>query len=133
MAVIAPSGVVGRVIVPSARAASVQLLIDRNAAAGAIIERSRAQGLVVGGGDERLRMENVSEVADIVVGDLVVTSGIERIYPKGFIIGRVETVEKNGPAYKRIIVRPAVDFTSLEDVLVVLTPTPWHEAQGGTE
>jgi rod shape-determining protein MreC len=133
MAVIAPSGVVGRVIVPSARAASVQLLIDRNAAAGAIIERSRAQGLVVGGGDERLRMENVSEVADIIVGDLVVTSGIERIYPKGFIIGRVETVEKNGPAYKRIIVRPAVDFTSLEDVLVVLTPTPWHEAQGGTE
>jgi rod shape-determining protein MreC len=133
MAVIAPAGVVGRIIVPSARAASVQLLIDRNAAAGAIIERSRAQGLVVGGGDERLRMENVSEAADIVVGDLVVTSGIERIYPKGFIIGRVETVEKNGPAYKRIIVRPVVDFTSLEEVLVVLTPTPWHEAQGGAE
>ncbi len=127
MAIIAPAGVVGRVVIPSGRAAKVQLLIDRNAAAGAIIERSRAQGVVVGG-DERLRMENVSEAADIVTGDLVVTSGIEGIYPKGFIIGRIESVEKNGPAFKRIIVRPAVDFTSLEDVLVVLTPTPAREA-----
>ena len=48
MAVIAPAGVVGRVVVPSARAAKVQLLVDRNAAAGALIERSRAQGVVVG-------------------------------------------------------------------------------------
>src|SRR5207247_2444388 len=64
MAVIAPAGVVGRVVVPSARAAQVQLLIDRNAAAGALIERSRAQGVVVGAGDERLRMDYVSEVAD---------------------------------------------------------------------
>ena len=54
MAVIAPAGVVGRVVVPSARSAKVQLLIDRNAAAGALIERSRAQGVVVGSGDERL-------------------------------------------------------------------------------
>jgi rod shape-determining protein MreC len=48
MAVISPAGVVGRIIVPSARAAKVQLLIDLNAAAGALIERSRAQGVVVG-------------------------------------------------------------------------------------
>jgi rod shape-determining protein MreC len=123
MAVIAPAGVVGRIVVPSARAAQVQLLIDRNAAAGAIVERSRAQGVVVGGGDERLRMDYVSEVADVVVGDVVVTSGIDAIYPKGFVIGRVEAVEKSGGVYRRIIVRPAVDFRSLEEVLVVLTPT----------
>ena len=83
MAVIAPAGVVGRVVVPSARAAKVQLLIDRNAAAGALVERSRAQGVVVGSGDDRLRMEYVSEVADVVVGDVVVTSGIDGIYPEG--------------------------------------------------
>ena len=129
MAVIAPAGVVGRVVVSSVRAAKVQLLIDRNAAAGAIIERSRAQGIVTGGGDERLRMENVSEAADIVVGDAVMTSGIEQIYPKGFLIGHVETVEKNGPAYKRIVVKPAVDFRALEDVLVVVTPTAAREAR----
>ena len=130
MAVIAPAGVVGRIVMPSARAAKVQLLIDRNAAAGAIIERSRAQGVVVGSGEDRLRMENVSEASDIVVGDVVVTSGIEGIYPKGFIIGRVDTVEKNGPSYRNITVKPAVDFASLEEVLVVVTPTPAREAPG---
>jgi rod shape-determining protein MreC len=127
MAVIAPTGVVGRVVMPSTRAAKVQLLIDRNAAAGALIERSRAQGVILGGGDDRLRLDYVSEVADVIVGDLVVTSGIDGIYPKGYVIGQVETVEKNGNTYKAISVRPAVDFTSLEEVLVVLTPTAAQE------
>lgn len=128
MAVIAPAGVVGRVVVSSALASKVQLLIDRNAAAGALIERSRSQGVVIGAGDERLRMEYVSEVADVAVGDAVVTSGIDGIYPKGLIIGRVETVEKSGGAYRQITVRAAVDFSSLEDVLVVLGPAPGQEA-----
>jgi rod shape-determining protein MreC len=128
LSVIAPDGVVGRVVVPSARAAKVQLLIDRNAAAGALVERSRAQCLVTGGGDDRLRMEYVAESADIVVGDVVMTSGIEGIYPKGFVIGHVETVERNGPSYRRIVVKPAVDFRALEEVLVVLTPTAAREA-----
>jgi len=130
MAVVAPEGVVGRIVVPSTRSAKVQLLIDRNAAAGVIVERTRAQGVVVGSGEDRLRMENLSEASDIVVGDIVVTSGIEGIYPKGFIIGRVDTVEKNGPSYRTITVKPAVDFASLEEVLVVVTPTPAREAPG---
>jgi rod shape-determining protein MreC len=134
MAVIAPGGVagpggvVGRVLVSSARAAKVQLLIDRNAAAGAIVERSRAQGAVVGRGDGMLRMDYVSEVSDVAVGDVVMTSGIDGIFPKGFVIGRVESVEKNGTAYGQILITPAVDFSSLEQVLVVLTPTAAHEA-----
>jgi rod shape-determining protein MreC len=132
MAVIAPAGVVGRVVVPSARAAKVQLLVDRNAAAGVLIERSRAQGVVVGGGDNLLRMEYVSEASDVAVGDTVVTSGIDGIFPKGFVVGRVETVEKSGPAYKRIMVRPAIDFSRLEDVLIVLTPTPSHDSRTGS-
>jgi len=128
MAVIAPAGVVGRVVVTSPGAAKVQLLIDRNAAAGALDERSRAQGVVVGTGDSLLRMDYVSEVADIVIGDSIVASGIDGIYPKGFVIGRVEVVDKSGGAYKQVLVRPAVDFTSLEDVLVVLTPTAATDA-----
>ncbi len=131
MAIIAPGGVVGRLVVPSLRSAKVQLLVDRNAAAGAIVERTRAQGVVVGAGDDRLRMEYVSEVFDIIAGDVVVTSGIDGIYPKGFIIGRVESVEKSGSAYKRITIKPAVDFSALEDVLVVLTPTPARQAVEG--
>lgn len=133
MAVIAPDGVVGRIVVPSTRAAKVQLLIDRNAAAGALVERSRAQGVVKGTGDSRLELEFVSEAADVAVGDLVVTSGIEGIFPKGFTIGRVDVVDKSGPSYKRITVKPAVDFSSLEEVLVVLTPTPARAAEESHE
>jgi len=129
MAVIAPGGVVGRIVVPSIRASKVQLLIDRNAALGALIERSRAQGVAMGGGDQRLRLEYVSEAADVVVGDLVVTSGIDGIFPKGFTIGTVDVVEKSGPSYKRITVKPAVDFSSLEDVLVVVTQTPIKQVE----
>jgi len=133
MAVMAPAGVVGRVVVPSARAAKVQLLVDRAAAAGVLIERSRSQGVAVGAGDEFLRMEYVSEIADVAVGDRVVTSGIDGIYPKGYIVGKVEAVEKNGNSYKQILVRPAVDFSSVEEVLVVLTPTPGREAEAGSQ
>jgi len=131
MAVIAPAGVVGRLVIPTLRSSKVQLLIDRNAAVGALIERSRAQGVAMGSGDPRLRLDYVSESADVVVGDLVVTSGIDGIFPKGFTIGSVDAVEKSGPSYKRITIKPAVDFSSLEEVLVVLTPTPIHQAEGG--
>ena len=128
MAVLAPTGVVGRVVIAGPRASRVQLLIDRNAAAGALIVRSRAQGVVVGAGDDRLRLDYVSETQDVAVGDTVVTSGIDGIYPKGFVIGRVESVDKNGVAYRSIGIRPAVDFSTLEDVLVVLTPSPAQRA-----
>jgi rod shape-determining protein MreC len=123
MAVIAPNGVVGRIVVPSAHAAKVQLLIDRNAAAGALVERSRAQGVVLGKGDSTLKLDFVSGSADLRVGDTVVTSGIDGIYPKGFVIGRIQQIDRAGGAYRSVLVQPAVDFSNLEDVLVVLTPT----------
>lgn len=126
MAVIAPNGVVGRVLGPVAsRAARVQLLIDHNgpAAAGAVTERTRAGGMVVGRDDDPpLRMDLVSNLADVVPGDVVVTSGVDGIYPRGFIIGQVEEVQRGEGLYKTITVRPAADFRSLEQVLVVLRP-----------
>jgi rod shape-determining protein MreC len=122
MAVISPAGVVGRVILPSGRASKVQLLIDRNAAAGALIERTRVQGVVVGFGDGGLRMQYVPGTADVKTGDLVVTSGIDGIYPKGFVIGTIDRVDRGAGQYHEITVRPAVDFSRLEEVLVVRTP-----------
>lgn len=129
MAVISPAGVVGRVILPSGRASKVQLLIDRNAAAGALIERTRVQGVVEGVGDGSLRMEYVPGTSDVRPGDLVVTSGIDGIYPKGFVIGTIEHVDRGTGGYHLIAVRPAVDFTRLEEVLVVRTP-PSREVPG---
>ena len=134
MAIIAPAGVVGRVVVPSARSAQVQLLIDRNAAAGALIERSRAQGVVVGGGDDRLRL-------GIRVGgrrrgrrrhrgDV----GHRRDLSQGLRHRHASSRwRRAAPPYKRITVKPAVDFSSLEEVLVVLTPTPARGRRRGLE
>jgi rod shape-determining protein MreC len=122
MAVIGPAGLVGRVVTPTAHASKVQLLIDRNAAAGALVERSRAQGIVVGSGVDMLRMEFVPATADVKAGDTVVTSGVDGIYPKGFVIGTIEHVENGNGIYKAIRVRPSVEFNRLEEVLVVKTP-----------
>jgi rod shape-determining protein MreC len=124
MAVLAPAGVVGRIIQPSSRASKVQLLIDRSAAAGAIIERTRAQGVVVGTGADELRMDYVAGSADVKAGDVVVTSGIDGIYPKGFVIGQIQSVRRGAGEFSAIVIRPAVDFTSLEAVLIVLTLPP---------
>lgn len=121
MAVISPAGVVGRVIMPGGRASKVQLLIDRNAAVGVLVERSRAQGVVVGTGDARMRMLYVSATADITTGDRVVTSGIDGIYPKGFVVGQIESIQRGAAEYGAIVVRPAVEFSALETVLVALT------------
>ena len=128
LAVVAPAGVVGRITLPSARASLVQLLVDRNAAAGALIERTRVQGIVVGVGDGGLRMDFVAATGDVVAGDIVVTSGIDGLYPKGFTIGTVERVERGDGLYHLISVRPAVDVSRLEEVLVVTTP-PAAEAK----
>ena len=105
----------------------VQLLIDRNAAAAGLVERTRALGLVVGTGGDRLKMEYVPGTADIRVGDQVVTSGIDGIYPKGFLIGQIESVERGAGDYTNVVVRPAVELSALEAVLVV---SPAHGARG---
>jgi rod shape-determining protein MreC len=99
----------------------VQLIIDENAAVGALTQRVRAGGMVVGHrGDPPLRMELVSNLADVQPGDLVVTSGADGIYPRGFNIGRVELSERGAQLYRTITVRPMVDFRALEEVLVVV-------------
>lgn len=126
MAVIAPAGIVGRILGPLApHAARVQLIIGQNAGAGAMIERSRAGGVVIGtAGDPPLLMEYVSNLSDVQIGDVVVTAGNDGIYPKGFPIGRVESAERGVGLYKTIKVRPIVDFSNVEEVLVVLQPPP---------
>jgi rod shape-determining protein MreC len=134
-AVLAAPGIVGCVVTPSRGTAKVQLLVDRNAAIAGLIERSRAQGIVLGTGEDLLRMEYLAATADVKQGDVVLSSGIDGIYPKGFTIGRVERVERAGTAIKAAYVRPAVDFAALEEVLVVRGSQPTqpgvNRAEGG--
>jgi rod shape-determining protein MreC len=126
MAVIGGNGVVGRVIgTPTAGAAVVQLLNSKGANTGAMIEKNQSAGLAVGGfADGWFRLEMVSSAADVATGDLIVTSGQDGIYPPGFPIGRVHQINGTGKS-REILVAPAVDFSRIDVVLVVLArPTP---------
>ena len=78
--------------------------------------------MVVGMGDRGCRMEYVSELENVEVGDVVVTSGLDRIYSKGLTIGVVTSVEEGDQLTKNILIRPEVDFRRLEEVLVLLNP-----------
>lgn len=127
MAVINGQGVVGRVIAVGAHAATVQLLADKAASAGAMLEKSGTAGLVTSGfSDGLFRMDLVSSAATIAVGDRIVTSGQDGIFPQGFLLGQVTQIHGVGKA-REIVVAPAVNFTRLEVVLVVLA----RPASGG--
>ena len=127
MAVIGPRGVVGRVIGPvSTHAALVQLLVGRNAAAAVTFERSGAGAMMVGGSaDGLLRGEYVPVLADIQPGERVVTSGQDRIYPPGYLVGTVERVSRTSGPERDVAVKAATDFSNIDIVLVVLArPAP---------
>lgn len=122
MAVIGHLGIVGRVLRTTGSAAQVQLLIGRNAGAHAVTERSLATGFAQGGaGDPPLRMQFVDVLKTVEVGERVFTSGLDGIYPRGFLIGSVERAVRGSGFYSDLRVRPAVDFTRLDVVLVVMT------------
>ena len=123
MAVLAARGVVGRVIPPvTAHAATVQLLIGRNAAAAITFEHSGAGGMVLGGAvDPPLRADFVPVLADVQVGERVTTSGQDGIFPQGFLVGTVAEVTRTTPTDREIGIQPSVDFSHLDVVLVVLS------------
>jgi len=72
--------------------------------------------------DAYVPKQYVPGTADVKTGDLVVTSGIDGIYPKGFVIGTIDHADRGVGAYHEIVIRPAVDFARLEEVLIVRTP-----------
>lgn len=121
--VITPRGVVGRVIEAAPGIAKVQTLLDPNSGVAALIQRTRVQGVVVGEGEQTCRMAFVGEQASVEVGDVVVTSGLDEIYPKGTIIGTVSAVGEASGLTRYVQVRPEVDFQRLEEVLVLVGPT----------
>jgi len=118
--VVTGDGLVGHVIEVTPTTSKVQLIIDPNSAVAALLQRTRIQGMVVGEGDRGCRMEYVSELANVEVGDVVVTSGLDEIYPKGDIIGVVSEIEEGEGLTKVVKVRPEVDFRRMEEVLVVI-------------
>lgn len=129
MAVLAGGGVVGRIIGrPAAHAARVQLLIARDAGAGAVLETSGQGGFLAGGfGDGLFRMQLVPSLIPVAPGEKVVSSGQDKLYPRGYLLGSVERIEGEGRG-RAILVRPAVDFSHIEIVNVILALPPDPDA-----
>ena len=123
--VIADGGVVGHVIEVTPQRATVLLLLDANCRVAALLQDTREQGLIEGRHATDLRLTYVDRRTPLGTGETVVTSGMGGIYPKGLVIGRVARVERpESEIFLIASIEPAVDFTRLEDVIVLLSPPP---------
>lgn len=124
MPVMTPQGLVGHVMEVFSRTAKVRLLVDTGSSAAAMVQRpqSRAVGIVDGNPSQVsvLRMKNLMRDGDVIKGDKIMTSGLGGIYPKGILIGEVaDVVDDEGGLLKNAMIRPAVDFSRLEEVFII--------------
>src|SRR5215510_5351480 len=120
IAVITPAGVVGRVIQSSNFFSIVQLIIDSQSAVGVVLQSSRRQGIVKGTGGPELDLDYIDDDNDLKEGDVFLTSGGDRIYPKGFPVGVITSIGARRGLLKVVQVRPSADLGRLEEVLCVV-------------
>ncbi len=129
--VIVPEGLVGRVLQVRAGASVIQLLSDPASTVGAVVQRTRTHGLVEGAPRGTVRLKFMArDGAQVAPGDVVVTSGLGNLFPKGLPIGRVVAIEDKGSAlFHFAVLAPAVDFARVEEVLL-LTGQTQHDVAG---
>jgi len=120
MPVLAPQGLVGRIVEAYPQYSKVMLIVDRKSGADAMVQRTRVRGILQGKGGNRCSLEFVPKSAEVQPGDLVLASGLAGLYPKGLVFGKVTQASKKNPGvFQEIEVTPAVDLSALEEVLVV--------------
>src|SRR5256714_10277950 len=123
MGVITPDGVVGKVIESYRDTAQVLLLTDKGSGVGAMLADSRLQSPVGGTGEPLLSMKYIPTDDAVNVGEHVVTSGMDRIFPRDLPVGTVTEI-KTGRPFQQVRVRPAANLQKLEEVIVLLTLHP---------
>jgi len=123
--VINPQGVVGLVVEATGHYAKVMLITDPNSAVDAVVQKSRARGIIKGGTAGYCVFSYVLRKHDLNIGDTVVSSGMDGVFPKGMPIGQVaEIVKKEAGIFQDVTVTPYVDFERLEEVLIVPIQEP---------
>ena len=121
MSVITYLGLAGRVVETTSSTSKIILLSDPNLGVSGIVQRSRQEGLVSGTLGSNLIIKYLPEEADIKIGDTIVSSGLDEAYPKGILIGRVVEIGREFSGLSRYaLIRPAVNFSSIEEILVVV-------------
>jgi rod shape-determining protein MreC len=119
-AVLTVSGAVGYIFRPSARTSHVMLITDRYSVVDALIQKTRAHGLIEGKSKDTCVLQYVERTEEVKDGDLIVTGGLDNIFPKGFPLGVITNVErKTKSASLQIEVKPVVDASKVEEVFVV--------------
>jgi rod shape-determining protein MreC len=120
MPVIAPPGLIGRLTDVSWHASKVLLFIDENSNVDAIVQRTRIQGIISGAGPQGLILKYISKTQDVKEGDVVISSGMGGVFPKGLLIGQVSHVDRQAASlFLKINVAPFVDFSKLEEILIL--------------
>jgi len=119
-AVITNDGLVGRVVELGEQTSKVLLINDINSGVAGLIQRSRQNGLISGTLARGLILHYLPADADVQIADLVITSGLSGLYPKGILIGKVIKIKENNPGEIFAVIEPSTDLTKLEEVLVVL-------------
>ena len=118
-AVLIPEGIVGQVFIASANAARVLLVSDHNSGVDAVVQRNRVRGIVQGTPEGGCQLKYVKRTDDLQVGDMLVTSGLDGIFPKGLPIGESASIERRGQGlFQAAEVRPRFTQRDLEEVLV---------------
>jgi len=125
MGVITPQGVVGKVLEVYSSTAQVLLLTDKNSGAGALLANSRSQGAARGSGGPLLQLDYVSNDQEVAAGERVLTSGMDKIFPKDLPLGTVVETKPGNP-FKQIQVRPAARLDQLEEVLILMARKQWE-------
>ncbi|MBM4297196.1 MAG: rod shape-determining protein MreC, partial [Deltaproteobacteria bacterium] len=120
MAVVTPLGVVGKVVSVTGRSAKVILLTDANSGIDVMVQRTRSRGIVSGSLDNGMVLKYMKRSEDVQVGDRLITSGLDGVFPKGMLAGTVIKVNKQSLGlFQTIEVQPAVQLAWVEEVLVV--------------
>lgn len=123
MAAITEGGVVGYVIRPQYLTSQVLLLTDRYASVDAIVQRTRSRGIVEGFTKEFCQL-NYIKTESVEPGDLVVTSGLHNIFPKGFPIATVDKVEKTlFDVSPKVKLKPVINPFNLEELFIIINST----------
>jgi len=119
MAVITADGIVGKVLRVYGATSLVLLINDQTSGVGALLDKTRLQGILRGTPAGEVVLEKVMSDETVPVGEMVLTSGGDGIFPKGLLVGRVTKAAPGSDLFLNIRVRPAADLSKLEEVLVV--------------
>lgn len=129
MPVMSSAGVIGQIVSVSGTTSTVRLLNDENSGISAMVQDTRVQGMLIGQADGTLRLEYVTTDSDVKVGDIIVTSGIGGVFPKGLPLGTVSSVDKSSNSvYYTIVVRSQSTMENNEEVLVITSLTDAQSA-----